>query len=305
MPHDHNADELKRQQTMRSAHMGADSLASHEFNRARMRSFVNDAVALLKGYQNQLLSFSELSRVAAVGEPIDLGIQEVPLDAIQGSVDRYRDFDRAFLPKHSGLRDRWERVATARDQGRPMPPVQLYKLGDIYFVRDGHHRISVCRNRGDKTIQAHVIELTSRVPLAPNLKPNDIPLVEAYADFVRITHADDILPHVDLRLSKPQHYARLIRHIALFRYLNRRPGSPPRAWPEAMQAWYEQLYLPILEIILRNNILEEFPKRTATDLYLWVVTNYHRLHHRMPESHEFAEIHRDLANYLAPFLNLA
>lgn len=304
MSNDLNAEELQRRNAIRSAQLGADSMASREFNRARLRVFMNDILALLGGYQNQLLSFSELSKAAAVGEAIDLGIQEVPLAAIQGSVDRYHDFDLAFLPKHSGLRDRWERVATARDHGLPMPPVELYKLGNIYFVRDGHHRISVCRNRGDKTIQAHVAELTSRVPLAPDLKPNDIPQVEAYADFVRITHADEIMPHVDLRLSQPQHYARLIRHIALFRYLNRRPGSPPREWPEAMQAWYEELYLPILEIILRNDILKEFPQRTPTDLYLWLVTNYRRLHHRMPQAHEFGEIQRHIANYLAPFLNL-
>lgn len=299
-----NAEELQRQNAIRSAQMGGDSLAARQFNRARFRVFLNDIQALLHGYQNQLLSFEELSKAAAVGDPIDLGIQEVPLDAIRGSIDRYKDFDLAFLPKHSGLRDRWERVATAREHGLPMSPVELYKLGDIYFVRDGHHRISVCRNRGDKTIQAHVTELTSRVPLAPDLKPDDIPLVEAYADFVKVTDANKILPHADLRLSQPRNYARLLRHIALFRYLHRRPGQPPRSWPEAVRSWYEQLYLPILEIILRNNMLEEFPKRTPTDLYLWVVTNYRRLHKHLPTPEEIDDIHYNLDNYLAPFLNL-
>lgn len=301
---DLNAEELQRQNAIRSAQMGGDSLAARQFDRARLRVFLNDIQALLRGYQNQLLSFEELSEAAAVGEPIDLGIQEVPLDAIRGSIDRYRDFDLAFLPKHGGLRDRWERVATAREHGLPMPPVELYKLGDIYFVRDGHHRISVSRAQGDKTIQARVIELTSRVPLAPDLKPDDIPLVEAYADFVKVTNANNILPLADLRLSQPRNYARLLRHIALFRYLHRRPGQSPRSWPEAVRSWYEQLYLPILEIILRNNMLEEFPERTPTDLYLWVVTNYRRLHKRLPKPDEIDDIQRNLDNYLAPFLNL-
>lgn len=304
MPQSLSSEELKRRQAQQAAHMGSDTLASRQFDSARLRAFLHDIQALLRGYRNRLLSFDEISQIASTGEPVDLGIQEVPLAAIRGSVARYRDFDLAFLPKHSGLRERWERVAAAREQGLPMPPVELYKLGDIYFVRDGHHRISVCRNRGDETIQAHVIELTSRVPLAPDLKPDDIPQVEAYADFVRVTQADKLMPHVDLRLSQPHLYARLIRHIALFRYLHRNPDEPPRDWPEAMQAWYEQLYLPILEIILRNDVLKQFPNRTPTDLYLWVVTNYHRMHSRLPKTHEIRQINEHFSLYLAPFLNL-
>ncbi|RME82214.1 MAG: transcriptional regulator [Caldilineae bacterium] len=298
---DLDAEELQRRNAMISAQFGSDSPAAREFNRARSKVFLRDIVAFLRGYRNHLLSFEELSRAVAVGEPVDLGVQEIPLDAVRGSVDRYRDFDLAFLPKHSGLRDRWERVATARQHGLPMPPIEVYKLGDLYFVRDGHHRVSVCRSRGDKTIQARVIELTSRVPLHPDLKPDDLPRVEAYADFVRLTRADEILPGVDLQLSKPKNYARLVRHIAIFRYLNLAPGETPRDWPEAMRAWYEQLYRPMLEIIERNGIMEQFPERTATDLYLWIVTNFRRLNKKLPHKEALPELERDLKHYLAPF----
>jgi len=239
--------------------------------------------------------------IVAKGEPVDLGIQEVPLDAIRGSVDRYRDFDLAFLPKHSGMRDRWQRVAAARHHGLPMPPVELYKLGDIYFVRDGNHRVSVCRSRGDKHIQARVVEITSRVPLEPDLTPDDLPLIEAYADFVRLTDLDSILPGVDLRLSYPRNYARLLRHIALYRYLNRPPGEEPRQWPEAVVAWYKQLYLPVLAIIKSSEVMDEFPDRTPTDLYLWLVTHFRRLHKRLPNPDEIDYLEDYVEAYLAPF----
>ena len=198
---DLNAEEIQRRDAIFSAQFGSDSPAAREFDRARRKVFLNDVVAFLKGYHNQLLSFEEISRVAAGSDATDLGVMDVPINAIRGSVDRYRDFDRAFLPKHAGLRDRWQRVATARQYGLPMQPVELVKLGDIYFVRDGHHRVSVCRSRGDNSIQARVFELTSRVPLHTDLDPEDIPKIEAYADFLALTEADVLLPGVDLRLS--------------------------------------------------------------------------------------------------------
>lgn len=299
-----NAEERLRQDRILSAQYGQDSPASRAFDRARSKAFLNDIVAFLRGYKNHLLAFDEVSERMDPEAPSDLGLMDVPLEAIRGSVDRYRDFDMAFLPKHEGLRDRWSRIATAREQGLPMPPIEVYKLGDIYFVRDGHHRVSVCRARGDTTILAHVVELTERVPLHPNLKPADLPAIEAYADFLQLTEADVILPGVDLHLSYPQFYARLVRHIALFRYLNRRPEEEPREWPEAVWAWYEQLYLPIVRLISENDIMERFPDRTPTDLYLWLVTHFRHLHSHLPRPDDIEDIEDNLHDYLAPFLLL-
>ncbi|HEY80469.1 MAG TPA: hypothetical protein G4O05_05255 [Caldilineae bacterium] len=295
---------LQRQDQQLAAQYGEDSPAAREFDRARRKVLLHDIMAFLRGYRNHLLDFGELSETLASGEPVDLGVQDVPLDAIRGSVDRYREFDLAFLPKHEGLRDRWQRVEAARRYGLPMRPVELYKLGDVYFVRDGHHRVSVARAHGDKTIQAHVLEITSRVPLHPDLKPNDLPDIRAYGDFLRVTRADEILPGVDLRLSEPRYYARLLRHIALFRYLNRKPGEKPREWPQAVRAWHEQLYRPICEMIRDSGVMAHFPKRTRTDLYLWITTHFRQLNQRLPRPDELDEIAKNLEDiYLAPFWN--
>lgn len=300
----HAHDERHQHEIRMLAHYGSDAPAAREFNRARKRSFLNDIDAFLRGYTNRLLSFDEVSQSVVTGHLIDHGLQEVPLNAIRGSVDRYRDFDLAFLPRRSGLRDRWERIAAARSHGMPMPPVDLYKLGDVYFVRDGNHRVSVARSRGDRSIQARVIELTTRVPLWQNLTPDDLPSIEAYADFLRLTAADIHLPGVDLRLTQSRNYARLLRHIALFRYLNRQSGEEPREWPEAVRAWYEQLYQPVLAIIEDSGVMDHFPNRTPTDLYMWLVTHFRQLNSRLPRPAEFNEIEDNLHIYLAPYLDL-
>jgi hypothetical protein len=295
---------LQKQDQQLSAQFGEDSPAARQFDRARRKVVLRDIMAFLRGYRNHLLDFGPLSEALASGEPVDLGVMDVPLDAIRGSVDRYQEFDLAFLPKHEGLRDRWQRVEAARRYGLPVRPVELYKLGDVYFVKDGHHRVSVARLHGDKSIQAHVLELTSRVPLQADLKPDDLPDIQAYGDFLRVTRADEILPGVDLRLSEPSYYARLLRHIALFRYLNREPGEDPREWPEAVQAWYDQLYRPICEMIRDSGMMAKFPKRTRTDLYLWITTHFRQLNNRLPRPDEMEEIADHLDDtYLAPFWN--
>lgn len=297
-------EERHRKEIVILAQYGSDAPAAREFNRARKRSFLNDIDAFLHGYTNRLLSFDEVSQSVATGQLIDHGLQDVPLDAIRGSVDRYRDFDLAFLPRRGGLRDRWSRVAVARSHGLPMPPVDLYKLGDVYFVRDGNHRVSVARSRGDRSIHAYVIEMVTRIPICPDLTPDDLPSIEAYADFLRLTEADLHLPGVDLWLTQPRNYARLLRHIALFRYLNRQPGEEPREWPEAVRAWYDQLYQPFLAIIHDSGVMDHFPTRTPTDLYMWLVTHFRQLHSHLPRPSEFTEIEENLHLYLAPYLDL-
>ncbi|RUA18067.1 MAG: hypothetical protein DSY55_00945 [Clostridia bacterium] len=295
---------LQQQDRKLSAQYGEDSPAARQFDRARRKVLLHDIMAFLRGYRNTLLDFGPLNEALAKGQPADLGMQDVPLEAIRGSVDRYREFDSAFLPKHEGLRDRWQRVEAARRYGLPMRPVDLYKLGDVYFVKDGHHRVSVARLHGDKTIHANVVELTSRVPLKPGLKPEELPEIKAYGDFLRVTQADEILPGVDLRLSEPKYYARLLRHIALFRYLNREPGEEPRTWPEAVHAWFDQLYRPICELIRDSGVMAHFPKRTRTDLYLWITTHFRQINKHLPTPEEMSEVADNLKDiYLAPFWN--
>src|SRR6266704_6510243 len=105
---------------------------------------------------NLILPFDEV--VAALGMRGErrLGLQTIRLDTIVGTVDSTRDFDRKFRPTTARVRERWERLALAQRRGESIPPIDVYRVGDIYFVSDGHHRVSIALSTGQKTIDAYV-----------------------------------------------------------------------------------------------------------------------------------------------------
>jgi hypothetical protein len=106
----------------------------------------------------------------------DLGLRTIALDSIVGSVDRTRDFDRRFRPMSMRVRPRWERIALAQRRGEAMPPIEVYRIGDAHFVRDGHHRVSVARAQGQTVIDAHVIEVLTRIGADRSIRIADLPL---------------------------------------------------------------------------------------------------------------------------------
>ena len=140
--------------------------AQTDFLRARRRAALGAMVARLRGEPDDvrhILPYEEV--VAALGYVSEhaAGQHVVPLDAIVGTVDRGRDFDRSFRPTTGRVRSRWEHIAAAMRRGEAMPPVDLVRIGQIYFVRDGHHRISVARALGRTDIDAYVTEVVTRV----------------------------------------------------------------------------------------------------------------------------------------------
>ena len=129
-----------------------------DYERARRRALLNRLLNVLTGRRNSLMSFHEAKSSGTCFGQFHLGMQEVPLSAIVGSIDRTRDFDRDFYPLTTHTRERWERVNRAVSLDLLLPPVSLYKVGEVYFVKDGHHRISVARYRGMGYVDADVTE---------------------------------------------------------------------------------------------------------------------------------------------------
>jgi hypothetical protein len=103
-----------------------------------------------------LLDLSEIEETCRVEARSYAGLHTVPIEQIRGSEGRSTDFDRDFHPLQDHSRGRWLRVAAAREQDKALPPVVLIQVGEVYFVRDGHHRISVARARGQLDIEAEV-----------------------------------------------------------------------------------------------------------------------------------------------------
>lgn len=126
----------------------ADDQVRADYERARRKAFLHDVVSFFRRQPNTLISYADVrDRVTMEGESYR-GMQEVPVDRIVGSVDRFRDFDRSFLPKRKNTANRWKSIDRAYHQDVVLPPIQLYKVGDIYFVKDGNHRVSVAREHG-------------------------------------------------------------------------------------------------------------------------------------------------------------
>ncbi len=254
--------------------------ALEDFRSARQRAALEEILARLRGRSNELLSYEEVARKLRLGARADRGVQQIPVAAIVGSVGRYSDFTRSFLPRESTDERRWASVKAAT-QETGMPPIEVYKVGEVYFVLDGNHRVSIARQEKMETIDAHVIEIRTPVPLTPDIQPDDLIIKAEYAEFLEQTRAAELLPGVDLSLTAPGQYARLKEHIDVHRYFMGLDLQRDVSADEAVLDWYETVYLPIVEAIRTHGLLRWFPGRTETDLYLWVSEHRHELQQQL------------------------
>jgi hypothetical protein len=249
-----------------------------DFSRARFKAALQQTLAGFRNRPNELISFDAVKRSLKIFGQNYLGVRSVPLASIVGSATlRYHDFDRAFLPTQDFTESRWRRVDEAYYEAKNLPPVQLYKIGETYFVRDGHHRISVAREKNQEFIDAEVIEVKTRVPLTPDLTVSDLEIVGEYDKFIEQTHIDKLRPDHSIRFSEPDGYSRLLEHIAVHRYFLGAEQGHRILWDEAVTSWYDNFYMPTVHIIREHDLLKDFPSRTEADLYLWIMDHYHYL----------------------------
>jgi hypothetical protein len=136
--------------------------ATDHFRRARKRATLEDVVARLTGKSADLLCYPDVREVLEIEGSEARVLKEIPLDAIVGSVERCGDFTRSFLPRKPISQHRWTSVEMALVK---WPPIEVYEIDQAYFVLDGHHRVSVARQRGVSHIYAYVTEVCTRVPL--------------------------------------------------------------------------------------------------------------------------------------------
>jgi uncharacterized ParB-like nuclease family protein len=251
-----------------ATHLGPTGSASLEtYNAARRRALVQDVLAELSGRPDDLLSFTDVREQLQLSEAsADVTLEEVPLKKIVGSVGRYRDFNRAFLPRGHIDAQRWTSIDRLRRQ-TDLPPIDVFKIGDAYFVQDGNHRVSVARARGDATIRASVIEIPVRVPLGPETAPDDLILKSGYAEFLEKTSLDHTCPGQRIELTRPGGYRSLQQHVEVHQfYMGLRSRHYPTL-PEAACDWYEkddfaqEHRAPPLKRWARRMLYRLFPKR--------------------------------------------
>jgi dienelactone hydrolase len=264
---------------------------------ARRAAFVQDVLSAFTRRQTDLLPFEEVRQELQLRDVRYVGLQDVPLDQIVGSVGRYQDFTRAFFPRRAVARDRWRKIARlAAVMDTSLPPVELYKVGEVYFVRDGNHRVSVARRQKSPAIQAYVWEYETRVPLTPDITPDELLRKAAQAAFLEQTGVDRFLcSDMRIELSQPDGYEDLLYEIGAFQHTLSRIDERRVPFEEAVQLWCEMRYTPIVEIMREGNILQEFPGRTEADLYLWLCRNQEELDTRYGQSVMIQEAAEDLA----------
>ena len=258
----------------------SDELTSRvrsDFSRARFKAFLNGVWAALSGQPNRLLSYDEIKEKLHIGGPIYRGVQTVRVEQIAGSLNRYHQFDREFLPTQDDTSSRWMSVNRAFYQDVSLPPVVLYKVGQVYFVVDGHHRVSVAREQNQEFIDAEVRECATRVNITPDIKLEDLEILEDKVHFLERTALDYLRPGANIKLTVPDGFERILEHIAVHRYFMGLDLKRDITEQEAVTHWYDTVYLPIVEVIRESGVLEDFPGKTEGDLYLWVLDHQHYL----------------------------
>lgn len=225
-----------------------------------------------------LVDFASIEKNLERVNLVSRGVKEIPVDQIVGSLGRYQDFTEGFLP-HKGRKSvKYHSVSKAMSDGKILPPIKVYKILDNYFVIDGHHRVTVAKNELDAVdIDAEVIEVRFDFNLSPDKKYKYN--TEQAKDFLIFLEEDafekksylknNILVH-PLKVTELTSYAKLYEEIHDFR----QNYSKGELWNKniifASYQWYEERFLPAVNIILEEDVLKEFPKRTYTDLYIWV-----------------------------------
>jgi hypothetical protein len=248
-----------------------------EFLEARRLAFWHEVLAFLTGHPNRLLAWDETRDQLGLTGHGHRGMQSVPVASIVGSVGRYQDFDRAFMPVNDSLAQRWRSVARAHYNAVDLPPVKLYRIGEAYFVVDGHHRVSVARKTGVGFIDAEVVEVTAKVPVSDHLDMEELELKGEYVRFLEETRLGALRPDQRIEVTVHGAYARLQEHIDLHRQAMSQERGGAVTQDEAVCDWYDHIYLPLARVVREQRILDEFPHRTEADLYLWIVDHQHEL----------------------------
>ncbi len=238
--------------------------ASEPFHEARTRALVAGLLDMVRRQPSDLLAFEQVRAIINVRGQHARGRQSVSLTLIVGSEGRAREFDRRFLPRTDRVKERWDSIAQAMRRGQQLPPVDLYKLGEVYFVRDGNHRVSVARQLGQAEIDANVTELLTDVAVTQALSARTLLLTQEYSDFLEWTDLHALRPDERIEFSELGGYLELVSQINAHRRALERSRGGPVARDEAVASWYDTIYLPAVGAIRQGRLPRS---RTEADMY--------------------------------------
>ncbi|ERJ93530.1 hypothetical protein [Treponema lecithinolyticum] len=255
----------------------------NDFNKARNKALFNDLQHFLNPKETELLSFTDIKNWLKPKNEVYLGMQVVPVNLIAGSEGRYKDFDNHFFPRNMHLKNRWRRIDDAHLRDVILPPIQLYEIGGLYFVRDGNHRVSVARAQGVECIDAEVTSLQSEIKLHVGMTRRQIfKRVLNYEKrvFYAETAFGDITDCWDLDFSAVGEYDVIYNHIQIHKYYINQDKTEEISMSEAILSWYNTVYLPVVNVLKKQHIMRKFRKRTISDMYVYLIKYWDELKHK-------------------------
>jgi hypothetical protein len=248
----------------------------NDFLRARRRQTLARLARRLRRAPddiNLILPFDEV--VAALGRQGErsLGLQTIPVDTIVGTVDSRRDFDRRFRPTSSRVRERWERLALAQRRGESIPPIDVYRVGGLHFVKDGHHRVSIAVATGQKLIDAYVTEVLTTVPADGIRRRGDL-LVKSDERLFRSRVPLPASAYSKITFTDPWSYAELSEAVEAwgFRYMQDERRFLDRG--EVAKRWLTEEYTPVVRMLRAADLIGS---RTEAEAYLRIACERYRL----------------------------
>jgi len=270
-----------------------------DFNRAKSKATLSTLLGRFAPERRELLSFDEVKELIKPRGSAYRGLKVVPVSLIVGSEGRYRDFTSAFLPKREGLRHRWESIDRAHLSYTDLPPIRLYQIGEVYFVRDGNHRVSVARTQGVERIDAEVVSLDSEIALKPGMTGEDLKraVIEyerdqlfAKTDIGKVVSPDEVL------FTATGRYDELLKHIEVHKYFINQDRKEEISFEEAARSWYENLFRPIIDLVSDRKLARRFPGRTKADLYMWMIRHWDEMKRREGHAYPLEKAVLDYSN---------
>ena len=214
--------------------------------------------------QKNLKSFAEVQKEENAYNSVNLGIKEIPLGKIVGSVEKYSYFDKNFVPKNNIVKQRWISIYTAYMAETMLPPVILYKIKDDYYVYDGNHRVSVAKFLNFASIEAEVEEFL------PTKDTKDKVIYREHMFFEKETGIEGII------LSEPIKYKYLREEIESYTNLLSKRRNKEFTLKEGAAKWYKEVFLPI-KVLLEENNIEESQKKNINDIFMFVLDHKYYL----------------------------
>ncbi len=251
--------------------------AENDFTRARNKALFNEIQHLLAPEEAAMVSLGEVKKIIKPKSETYIGMKVIPIDKIIGSEGRFKDFDNQFFPKHSVMKERWGHVDEAIIKDIVLPPIKVYELGGLYFVRDGNHRVSVAKAKGVEFIDAEVVSLQTEIKLSPvHTLAGMMKQIISYEkrNFYFETSFGDITDYWCLDFSTTGQYDIIYHHILTHKYFINQNKTEEISLEDAITSWFNTVYLPVVQTIQKYKIMKYFKNRTIGDLYLFIITFY-------------------------------